>query len=117
MKIMLEVLEPLPTTTAGSSTTELSASPGLSVIGLRMWLCATLQPVVAGRPRAARALVASGGISLLCRQLKAGPADVAVQACGVLASTLGPENSRGRDDWPGSLDAVGEAVEVCVSVL
>lgn len=77
---MLEVLESLP----------LAPPPAASVEtkGLRVWLCATLQPVMADRPRAVQAFLVSRGIPLLCRQLVAGPGDIAVHVCGVLVSAL-----------------------------
>lgn len=55
---------------------------------LRMWLCATLQPLLEGRPRAKQAFFSSGGVAILCRHLAAGPSDVAVHSCGVLTSVL-----------------------------
>ncbi|CAN0099923.1 unnamed protein product, partial [Ectocarpus fasciculatus] len=80
VSIMLEVLESLPLAPPPTAAVETK--------GLRVWLCATLQPVMADRPRAVQAFLASRGIPLLCRQLVAGPADIAVHVCGVLASAL-----------------------------
>ncbi|CAN0016477.1 unnamed protein product, partial [Ectocarpus sp. 4 AP-2014] len=77
---MLEVLESLPLAPQPTAAVETK--------GLRVWLCATLQPVMADRPRAVQAFLACQGIPLLCRQLVAGPADIAVHVCGVLASAL-----------------------------
>lgn len=57
-----------------------------------MWLCATLQPVMGDRPHGVRAFLSSGGIPILCRQLAAGPGDVAVHACGVLTAALRHDN-------------------------
>lgn len=74
--------------------------------GMRVWLCATLQPVIADRPHAVKAFIASRGIPLLCRQLVAGPADIAVHACGVIASALRRSGS-GRD---GRGDTLGAGV-------
>lgn len=95
---MLEVLASLPVSppTTGAAAAEIK--------GLRVWLCATLQPVIADRPRAVQAFLASRGVPLLCRQLVAGPADIAVHACGVIASAL-------RRGGSGSGSAI-EAVEV-----
>lgn len=109
---MLEVLETLPLISpAGAGT-----GAGADIKGLRVWLCATLQPVIADRPRAVQAFMASGGIPLLCRQLVAGPADIAVHACGVIASALRRSSNGGGGSGavPGS---VIEAVDVscCVS--
>lgn len=113
MQIMLEVLETLPLTPPAGA----GAGAGADIKGLRVWLCATLQPVIADRPRAVQAFMASGGIPLLCRQLVAGPADIAVHACGVIASALrrssagggGGGSGGGSRAVPGS---VIEAVDV-----
>lgn len=113
-QIMLEVLETLPVAPPAG------AAGASDIKGLRVWLCATLQPVIADRPRAVQAFVASRGIPLLCRQLVAGPADIAVHACGVIASALrrsstGGGGGGGPRAVPGS---VIEAVDVsCLRLL
>ncbi|CAM9366645.1 unnamed protein product [Ectocarpus sp. 8 AP-2014] len=93
---MLEVLESLPLAPPPTAAVETK--------GLRVWLCATLQPVMADRPRAVQAFLAYRGIPLLCRQLVAGPADIAVHVCGVLASAL--RNGGGSGGGGGSSAAV-----------
>lgn len=125
MQIMLEVLESLPATQPvvppGSSSQHNSPFPPVApsppapgsaaassaAVGvLRMWICATLQPLLTGRPRAAQAFLASRGVPLLCRLLAAGPKDVAVHACGVLAAALRHNNNHNNRE------AAAEAVEV-----
>ena len=107
--MMLEVLDTLPVTAPAAA----SAAAAADIKGLRVWLCATLQPVIADRPRAIQAFMASGGIPLLCRQLVAGPADIAVHACGVIASAL--RHSRGGgaggSSGDGAAGVPGSAIE------
>lgn len=111
-QIILEVLETLPLTPpAGAGAA--AAAAAADIKGLRVWLCATLQPVIADRPRAVKAFMASRGIPLLCRQLVAGPADVAVHACGVIASALRHNSTGGGGGGPGAVPgSVIEAVDV-----
>lgn len=99
---MLEVLETLPVTAAAGAA-------AADIKGLRVWLCATLQPVIADRGRAVQAFMASGGIPLLCRQLVAGPSDIAVHACGVIASAL--RHSRAGGGGGGAATIPGSAIE------
>lgn len=83
---------------------------------LRMWLCATLQPLLSGRPSAKQAFLSSGGISILCRHLAAGPEDVAVHACGVLTSVLGQGGGGEGGENEGRQMEAEAAAEVCVYV-
>ena len=109
-QIMLEILETLPLTPPPAGSGAAAAAAAADIKGLRVWLCATLQPVIADRPRAIQAFMACRGIPLLCRQLVAGPADIAVHACGVIASALrhsSTSGGSGRGAVPGS-----EAVDV-----
>lgn len=95
-QILLETLNSLPTMPPVNRASSFSSTAGAEALAgapaaatfLRRWLCATLQPVVAGRPQVLELLVSSGGIGILCRQLKAGPKSVAEHACGVLAAAL-----------------------------
>lgn len=97
-QILLGILDSLPTTASDSAP----AAPG----SLRTWLCATLQRIINGRPRAARQFSSSGGISILYRQLEAGPSDVSVQSCGVLLAAL---NQGGREaDGHAAAEAAAE---------
>lgn len=111
---------PAATNDASSSSSGTSAAAVTAAVGLlRMWLCATLQPVMASRPRALMAFLSSGGVPIICRQLAAGPSDTALHACGVLAAALRHDkNSRktgsgGMDKQP-AVEAVD--VRVCASV-
>lgn len=113
---MLEVLETLPVTPpAAAGGAGAGAAAAADIKGLRVWLCATLQPVIADRPRAVQAFMASRGIPLLCRQLVAGPADIAVHACGVIASALRRSTGSSTGGAPGAVPGSAiEAVDVRV---
>lgn len=131
VQIILDVLESLPVTPSppapevpssrnspfprivapGSPSPPPPTPAAKAILSLRMWLCATLQPVIDKRPRAIQAFLASRGIPLVCRQLAAGPADVAMHSCGVLASALTYDRSL-DDAWLDVPEAGVEAVEV-----
>ncbi|CAM9351951.1 unnamed protein product, partial [Ectocarpus sp. 13 AM-2016] len=107
VSIMLEVLESLPLAPPPTAAVETK--------GLRVWLCATLQPVMADRPRAVQAFLACRGIPLLCRQLVAGPSDIAVHVCGVLASALRSGGGGGGAGWSAAVPRSAiEAVDASI---